>query len=76
MRRTIKITNIYDEENQVVNTEQVDLRDRAEFDSGESWEAYLEEVLWPLTGAGRDGETGYFIESTDGLEPPINLEWC
>lgn len=83
--RKIQIDNVYaddydpdDDESGVVVTEvTADVRARGPEEADEDWDEYLRDLIWPLTGSGREeGHAGYFAESVDGLDPVISIEWC
>lgn len=75
--RQIKITNVYDNGDEIDTFVTVDVRDRLATESVDDWRNYVDELLWPLTGTGREtGHACYFAESVDGFEPSITIEWC
>lgn len=79
MMRTLEITNIYEMYPEEVTTIEVDLLSPADFlvePSAEEYSEYLYDKIYPLTGVGHeDGNSAYFIVSTDGLVPVINEEY-
>lgn len=68
--RRVRITNIYELHGEHVVEQEV--RDQ---DPGESDQEY-DDYLFSQTGVGfTDGDSSYFMESIDGLEPTIDAEW-
>jgi hypothetical protein len=72
MVRSLKITNVYGDD-EIVTHATLDVPDGIDDDD-------LRDLVQPLTGTGRTGRAyrhaGYFVESDDGLEPAINVEFC
>lgn len=73
--RQLEITNVYVGVGTIVTTVTVEVDDPTDY-TPEAYHKYLDEELFQYTGTGRmEGEAGYFVKSTDGLEPPIDLEY-
>lgn len=74
MIRHLAITNVYELYDTVVTRVEVDIKPPEEVDG--DYDEYLYDVIHPLTGVGHeDGNSAYFIESTDGLTPTIKEEY-
>ena len=77
MVRELKITNIYEDGGEVITHERVVLSERSRFSDESAWNDYLQDTLFKYTGTGRtSGDAGYFVESDDGLDPAISVEYC
>lgn len=73
--RRVQITNVYELYDTETREYDIPLDERT-FETDEEWAEYLYETIHPFTGVGYvDGNSAYFVESIDGLEPVINEEW-
>lgn len=79
MMRQLEINNVYELYDDVVTRVAIDIKTPDEVtDDPEfaDYAEYLYDTIFPLTGVGHeDGNSAYFIESVDDLEPAINEEY-
>jgi hypothetical protein len=79
MLRTVKFTSVYaDDGDEISHTELVGVPDEIlTVADDDEREELLRELLWPMTGTGREqGDACYWAESVDELEPYFEIEWC
>lgn len=75
--RQIKFTSVYEDGDEVEVLQVVEVPNSLERLTEEHRQELLEELLYPLTGTGREqGHACYWAESVDGIEPAISVEWC
>lgn len=79
MMRCLEINNVYELYDDVVTRVTADIKTPDEV-AGDpefaDYAEYLYETIFPLTGVGHeDGNSAYFVESVDGLEPTIEEEY-
>lgn len=76
MMRTFTIVNVYEDGTVVGTTAQIDL---PAIGSDEAVDDYIErnyDDLFTITGTGKtDGDAYYEIESSDGLDPHLQVEF-
>lgn len=75
VQRTLKITNAYDTGDVIVTDATVEVSGPEGY-TPEEYHEYLMDELFQYTGTGRTkGNSIYEVDSTDGLHPPIHLEF-
>jgi hypothetical protein len=77
MRMAIKVTNIYEDGDQVVRTKAIDVPEPEPDDDMEQW---AEDHIFEHTGTGRaEGDAAYFVEVVECHDQPhlkgTEFEW-
>lgn len=69
MKLTARIDNVYSDDT-ITNVMRVDVPAPEVLDRGDVESEWAEDHLFPLTGTGRSGDAGYFVEIIECPEVP------